>query len=122
MDQLRFEDRNKAAISMFEVAHGDKLKQVFEGFGGASSISTLRIHGFACAECGTGAITFPILRFYNYSPKAKCYDCQGTKTKEIKDLSDICPICSRDVLTAEDNKCNNGACEDVKVRERELTA
>ena len=34
------------------------------------------ICGFRCAGCGKNEITWPILRFYDYSPEARCYKCQ----------------------------------------------
>ena len=86
MEKLPYEAENEKAIFIFEASHGGKkIKDLFEErFGDPSSrIFELRgLYGLRCAQCGKNNITVPVLKFYGYSAKVKCYECQHAVEKK----------------------------------------
>lgn len=124
MQELRERNRlkNATAISQLEIYFG-KAKEAFESKlnDPVGLIGILRLHGYGCAECGERPVSVNALESAGYGPDALCTGC----TKE-----NVCPVCNRNVLTCEDNKCDDGSCEslvaenkyDVEERTKELTA
>lgn len=79
---MTFLENNKKAIETAEISFG-KLRDAESRGNPGDVISYLRTLGLGCAHCGSN-VTWPTLKFYQFSPDVICYDCQEKEKLGIK--------------------------------------